>query len=72
MCPIMRKLALPRAMALSGAGACTIFSHTRQENFGRMCRATLKTTGSMSIVAQAHRRAVLSDKFQDNRDLIRT
>ena len=36
MCPIMRKLALPRAMALSGAGACTIFSQARQENFGRI------------------------------------
>lgn len=34
-CAIMRKLALPRAMAFSRAGACTILSQARQENFGR-------------------------------------
>jgi hypothetical protein len=32
---IMRKLALPRAMAFSGAGAYTIVSHARQENLAR-------------------------------------
>ena len=44
-------MALPRAMALSGAGACTIFSQARQENFGRTWRMILNTTGSVSSIS---------------------
>ena len=42
---------LPRAIAFTGAGACTIFSQARQLYLGRMVRTTRHCTGTASSIS---------------------
>ena len=52
-CASVAKVALPRAMALTGAGAWTIFSQDRQLYLGRTLRTTRQRTGTMSSISCA-------------------
>ena len=52
-CASVANVALPRATALTGAGACTIFSQARQLYFGRRLRMTRQRTGTMSSISCA-------------------
>lgn len=47
------KTGLPRAMALTSAGAWTILSHTGQLYLGRTLRKTRQRTGTMSSTSRA-------------------
>jgi hypothetical protein len=50
-CASVAKLALPRAIALGGAGAWTIFSQALQLYLGRTVRTTRHCTGSTSSIS---------------------